>query len=193
VTLGLSRHLAVSRPTRRSAPSVSSATHTKLRLIPHPHRPRNWPERRCGKCGMVSGCTVPDSERGQPQMNSTEGIDPDGVTLRARSRSKYPAPGRCAQARRMKLIARDRPYFNAYARVRGRPPGRPAPREYRWPTRGSSAGVERGMADGGVGRGPGVRPTRFVRPACTANAPSFVRRAPPHRFRRAVRIPDDPP
>jgi hypothetical protein len=43
---------------------------------------------------MVSGCTVPDLERGQPQMNSTEGIGPDGFTLRARSRSKHPAPGR---------------------------------------------------------------------------------------------------
>jgi hypothetical protein len=46
-------------------------------------------------------------------MNSTEGIDPEGLTLRAPCRSVHLAPGMYTSASG-KLIGRDRPYSNAY-------------------------------------------------------------------------------
>jgi hypothetical protein len=76
---------------------------------PTPSNRKISPKPGCGKCGMVFGRIV----RGEanPKMNSTEGIDPDGV---ARSRSKHLATGKCTQARGVKIIARVRPYFNAH-------------------------------------------------------------------------------
>lgn len=81
------------------------------------------PHRRCGKCGMVFGC-IARSEGGRPQTTSTRGIGRDRLTLRVRSSSKLLALGDVHWAG-VKLIARGRPDFNAFAATRSVPLRKP--------------------------------------------------------------------